>query len=104
MATDITVTELKAKMDANEDFLLLDVRETYEYEMYNIGGKLIPLGFVIESIPSLEEYKTKEIVVHCRSGMRSDTAKSWLAERGFTNVRNLLGGVLAWQEAFDTVK
>ncbi len=98
---DITVQELKEKMDAKEDFLLLDVREVHEYEMFNIGGKLIPLGFVIQAIDELEEYKDKEVVVHCRSGMRSATAKGWLIERGFSNVRNLLGGVLAWQEVYN---
>lgn len=102
--TDITVQELKEKMDNQEDFLLLDVRESFEYDMYNIGAKLIPLGFVIQSIPELEDFKDKEIVVHCRSGMRSATAKSMLNERGFSNVRNLIGGMLAWQEAFDSIK
>ncbi len=104
MNNDITVIELKEKMDKKEDFLIIDVRENYEYDMYNIGAKLIPLGFVISSISELEDFKDKEIIVHCRSGMRSATAKSMLNERGFTNVRNLLGGILAWQETFDTIK
>ncbi len=104
MNSDINVFELKTKMDQKEDFLLIDVRESFEYEMYNIGAKLIPLGTVIEAIPELEDYKDKEIIVHCRSGMRSATAKGLLNERGFTNVRNLTGGILAWQEAFEAIK
>jgi rhodanese-related sulfurtransferase len=104
MNSDINVFELKEKMDQKEDFLLLDVRESYEYDMYNIGAKLIPLGFLINAISELEDYKDKEVVVHCRSGMRSATAKAMLNERGFTNVRNLIGGILAWQEAFEAIK
>ena len=102
--TDITVQELKTKLDNNEEFLLLDVREPLEYEMYNIGARLIPLGDVMAALPQLEEYKEKEIVVHCRSGARSGGAKQAMVQAGFKNVRNLLGGMLAWQEAFENPK
>lgn len=101
---DITVQELKTKLDNKEDFLLLDVREQVEYDMYNIGARLIPLGDVVATLPSLEEFKDKEIVVHCRSGARSGGAKQVMIQAGFTNVRNLLGGMLAWQEAFENPK
>lgn len=103
MMNDITVTELKEKLDNNEDFLLLDVREPLEYEMYNIKARLIPLGTLQDQLASLEEYKDKEIVVHCRSGMRSATAKQMMISGGFQNVRNLLGGMLAWQETFEKI-
>jgi len=100
---DINVLELKAKLDANEDFLLLDVREPFEAEMYNIGARLIPLGTLQASIGELSDCKNSEIVIHCRSGARSATAKSILLENGFTKVRNVLGGMLAWQENFEKI-
>lgn len=100
---DITVTELKSKMDSNEDLIILDVREPFEYEMYNIGAKLIPLGQLPDALRDLEDVKDREIIVHCRSGARSGTAKQMMMQNGFANVRNLLGGMLAWQEAFEKI-
>ncbi len=97
---DITVQELKKKLDSAEKFIFIDVREPYEHEEFNIGGDLISLGHVMDSIPVLEEFKNDEIVVYCRSGARSGMAQSLLESAGFTNVRNLTGGVLAWQETF----
>jgi len=99
---DITVQELKEKLDNNEDFVLIDVREPHEYEEFNIGGELIPLGNVPEAVAALEEeHKDDEIVVYCRSGRRSAAAKEMLKQAGLTNVRNLEGGVLAWIDAFE---
>ena len=93
MSTDISVVELKKRLDAGETINLIDVREQYEYDEFNLGGDLIPLG----TLPGkLEE----EVIVHCRSGARSGTAKMFLIQSGFTNVRNLLGGVLDWQAQF----
>lgn len=97
---DITVEELKSRMDKEEDIFVIDVREPYEYEEYNIGAELIPLGALTNSIDDLEDYKNEEIVVHCRSGARSGQAKQLLTAYGFTKVRNLLGGMLAWQEKY----
>ncbi|MEL6865400.1 MAG: rhodanese-like domain-containing protein [Bacteroidota bacterium] len=96
----ITVQELKQKLDQKEDFLLLDVREPHEYEEFNIGAKLIPLGNIPVAVDDLEDYREKEIVVHCRSGARSASAQQFLIGVGFKDVKNLTGGVLAWQEAF----
>lgn len=93
---DITVQELKTKMDNKEDFVLIDVREPMEYQMFNLDGRLIPLGGLVQHFDDLEEYKDTEIVIYCRSGKRSDTAKHLMERAGFTKVRNLLGGVLAW--------
>lgn len=96
---DITVQELKARMDAGEDIHLIDVREPDEYAEYNIGAKLIPLGNVLAmQVDELEDWKDDEIVVHCRSGKRSLQAGLMLETMGFRNVKNLVGGVLAWQE------
>lgn len=100
--TDITVQELKQKLDAKEDFVFIDVREPYEYEEFNLGAKLIPLGSIPGALNELEPHKNDEIVVHCRSGARSGKAKAFLQQMGYTKVRNLTGGVLAWAEAFGT--
>ncbi len=98
---DITVQELKEKIDNNGDFVLIDVREPHENEEFNIGGKLIPLGTVPEAVTALsEEHEDDEVVVYCRSGRRSAAAKEMLKQAGLKNVRNLEGGVLAWVEAF----
>ena len=98
---DITVEGLKAKMDNKENFFLLDVREPHEYEAYNIGAKLIPLGNLPSSLAELENYKDTEIIVHCRSGARSASAKQFLMQAGFQNVKNLLGGMLDWKDKID---
>lgn len=97
---DINVQELKQKLDQDEKFLFIDVRERHEYEDFNLGGKLIPLGDIPEAIASLEEHKSDEIVIYCRSGQRSGMAQQFLQQHGFSNVRNLTGGVLAWVELF----
>ncbi|MFM8373611.1 MAG: rhodanese-like domain-containing protein [Bacteroidota bacterium] len=97
---DITVQELRQKLDSGEQFLLLDVREPWEYEEFNVGGKLIPVGSLMNQMWELEEYKDQPVVVHCRSGARSAMAQGLMMANGFTNVRNLKGGMLAWLEAF----
>ena len=95
---EISVQGLKAKMDNKEDFVLIDVREKYEYEEFNIGGKLIPLGEIMGTLEDLEEFKGKEIIIHCRSGKRSAMAQQLMLQAGFSDVKNLVGGVLAWQD------
>ncbi|MCC6723306.1 MAG: rhodanese-like domain-containing protein [Saprospiraceae bacterium] len=98
---DITVQELKKRLDEGDNnFVLIDVREPYEREEFNIGGQLVPVGSVMGAIPSLMDHKDKEVVVYCRSGNRSGMAKQLLVASGFTNVRNLLGGMLTWRENF----
>jgi rhodanese-related sulfurtransferase len=98
---DITIQELKQRMDAGDsDFVLIDVREPYEHEEFNVGGKLIPIGGFMAAIPELMAHKEEEVVVYCRSGNRSGMAKQLLEASGFTNARNLTGGMLAWQASF----
>jgi len=98
---DISVQELKEKMDNNEHFVLIDVREPHENEAFNIGGELIPLGNVPQAIEDLaEEHEEDEVVVYCRTGRRSAAAKEMLKQAGLKNVRNLEGGVVAWVDAF----
>ena len=97
---DITVEELKQRLDAGEDLFIIDVREPHEYEEFNIGAQLIPLGTLPMKMYDFDEDKDKEIIVHCRSGMRSNTAKALMVQSGFTNVKNLIGGMMEWQGKF----
>ncbi len=96
----ITVTELKARLDKGETPIIIDVREPYEYAEFNIGAKLIPLGNIQSQINELEEFADQEIIVHCRSGARSAAATDYLSKQGFSNVKNLSGGMLEWQAQF----
>ena len=101
----ITVIDLKARFDAGEKIHLVDCREPREYEEFNLGGELIPLGKIQGmEIEPIEDLKEEEIIVHCRSGQRSMMAALFLEAVGFKNVVNLAGGVLAWQEQFGTAK
>ena len=98
----ITVQELKEKIDNNEDFILLDVREPQEYQFSRIKEKeamLVPLMRLPSVIFKLP--KDKPIYVLCRSGNRSLQATLWLMENGFNNVKNVEGGILAWSDYID---
>ncbi|KXK38150.1 MAG: rhodanese-like domain-containing protein [Saprospiraceae bacterium] len=97
---DITVEELKQKIYRNESFVFIDVREPEEYEQANLGAELIPLGTLPDVLPSLLVHREKEIIIHCRSGARSGNAKLFLVSQGFTNVRNVLGGILEWERLY----
>jgi rhodanese-related sulfurtransferase len=97
---NINVQELKRKLEAKEDFILIDVRESYEYEEFNLGAQLIPLGEIPEAVTEMQDKKDAEIIIHCRSGVRSGRAQQFMLAEGFTNVSNLEGGVIAWIDAF----
>ncbi|RLJ73733.1 rhodanese-like domain-containing protein [Pedobacter alluvionis] len=97
---EISVQELKEKIDNKEDFQLIDVRETFEYEVSNLEGENIPLGGIL--IEADKVSKDKPVIIQCRSGKRSAAAVMQLEQQyGFDNLYNLKGGILAWQEAFD---
>lgn len=88
-------------MDAGEELHLIDVREPYENADFNIGGILLPLGQIRGmQIEEIEDLKDKEIILYCRSGNRSAHAAMFLETMGFGNTKNLVGGMLAWQEKF----
>ena len=98
---NITVEELKQKMDSGEKINLIDCRETHEYEEFNLGGKLVPLGKIqTMQIEEIEDLKNEEVIVHCRSGQRTMMASMVLDQMGFSNTYNLVGGTLAWKEKF----
>ena len=97
---EITVKELKIKIDNEEDFQLIDIRESYEKEICNIGGELIPMGDVMGSLEKIS--KNKPVVLHCRSGKRSAAMVMHLGTMGFDNLYNLKGGILAWADEIDS--
>ncbi|MHA4810517.1 rhodanese-like domain-containing protein [Flavitalea flava] len=95
----ISVEELKSRIDAGEPLNLLDVREPGEHAEFNIGGILLPLGKVqTMQTDDIEDWKDKEVICYCRSGNRSGQACLILETAGFTNVTNVSGGMLAWQD------
>lgn len=96
---DITAKELKERLENGEKVNLVDVREEYEYQEDNLGGKLIPLGELAEKLSQIEDLKDQEVVVYCRSGARSANAKYYMTSQGFTKVRNLLGGIMMYRGA-----
>jgi len=96
---EISVEELKLRLDAKEDIYILDVREPHEYKICNINGHLIPLGDLPKRVQELDP--SKEMVVHCRSGARSAKAVGLLQQAGFTKAKNLAGGILAWADRID---
>jgi sulfur-carrier protein adenylyltransferase/sulfurtransferase len=96
---EITVEELKQQLDAKQDVFVLDVREPHEYKICNINGYLIPLGDLPKRVQELDP--AKEMVVHCRSGVRSGKAVAFLQKAGFTKAKNLQGGILAWADRID---
>jgi adenylyltransferase/sulfurtransferase len=97
--SEIQVEELKRRLDAKEDVFVLDVREPHEYQICNIGGHLIPLGDLPRRVNELDS--SREIVAHCRSGVRSAKAVDFLQQAGFKKVHNLAGGILAWADRID---
>ncbi len=98
-AGDIQVEELKRRLDKGDDIFVLDVREPHEYQICNLNGYLIPLGDLPKRVNELDS--SKEIVAHCRSGVRSAKAVAFLKQAGFKKVHNLTGGILAWADRVD---
>jgi sulfur-carrier protein adenylyltransferase/sulfurtransferase len=97
---EIDVKEVKEKLDRGDNFVLIDVREPHEYQICNIpGAKLIPLGTVQQHLGELDP--EADIVIHCKSGMRSAKACGILKAAGFKHVRNMRGGILAWSDQVD---
>lgn len=99
--TTISIEELQNRLNAGEKLNILDVREPHENSEFNIGGLLLPLGQIQSmQLDEIENWKEDEVIVYCRSGNRSGQACLILAAAGFTNVKNLTGGMLHWREKF----
>jgi rhodanese-related sulfurtransferase len=96
--TNISAGEMLSRVQDGEQLNLLDVREKIEYHTYNIGGTNIPLPVLKDKLNELQWNKTDEIIVICKAGIRSATAKSILELNGYNNIRNLTGGLLALQK------
>ena len=100
MGFTITARELKDRLDKGDQIFILDVREPWEYSLAKIEGSvLIPLGSLPQSLDKLD--RNVEIVAHCHLGMRSADAAGFLLQQGFTNVKNLVGGIDAWSVQID---
>ncbi len=95
----LTVKELKRRIDAGEDVQLIDVREPYEYQIAQIGGKLIPQNDVPQRLAEID--RDREVIVQCRSGARSQRIAEFLKQSGYSRVANLAGGILAWSDEID---
>ncbi|HEY2858423.1 MAG TPA: molybdopterin-synthase adenylyltransferase MoeB [Terracidiphilus sp.] len=95
----ITVKELKRRMDAGEDVQLIDVREPHEYQIAQIGGKLIPQNDVPNRLAEID--RNREVIVHCKSGGRSQRISEFLQQQGYPRVANLAGGITAWSDEID---
>lgn len=99
-ALDTTVEDLKTRIDGKDEVLVLDVREPQEFQICRIpGSTLIPLNDLPQRLAELEGYK--DMVVHCKSGVRSAKAVKLLHEAGFSDAKNLRGGILAWIDEID---
>ena len=100
MIKEITVKELKHKFDNNEDFMLLDVRNIQEVLFSKINGSIhIPMNEIMDRINELDS--NKEIIIQCKSGKRSARVCEYLMTQNFKNVKNLIGGIIAWSDEID---
>ena len=100
MSFVITPKELKARLDQGEQLVLLDVREPWENAIAKLDNSLlIPLGTLPQSLSKLD--KGTEIIAYCHHGMRSGDATGFLLQQGFSNVKNLIGGIDAWSLQID---
>jgi len=95
----VTVAALKQKLDQKADIFILDVREPHEYQICNLNGYLIPVGDLPKRVNELDS--SREIIAHCRSGVRSARAVTFLRRAGFKKVYNLTGGILEWADKID---
>ncbi len=99
---EIDVETLDQKLKSVQPPFVLDVREQHEYDFVNIGAKLIPLGQLADRVNEIADMKDKEVIIHCRSGVRSLEACKILESAGFKDVANLSGGILDWARKIDT--
>lgn len=99
---DITSVELKERVDAGTAPIMVDVREPFEWNMQHLDGvEKISMGDIPTKLSELAKWKDEELVVICRSGGRSGNITNFLRQQGFTNVRNLTGGMLGWKRDID---
>ncbi len=102
MSEDITCQEVKRRLEEGTSFHFIDVREEWEHTESNIGAKCFPLGELPQNLDELSQFKMDEIIVHCKTGPRGNRAKKYLTSQGFTNVRNMLGGITEYLEIHES--
>lgn len=95
----VSAAELKDWISANRDFLLVDIREAWERELFNIGGLHIPMGDLLGHLPEIP--KDKDVVLYCEKGIRSTIAIQRMETLGYNNLYNLSGGMKAWKYSFE---
>lgn len=99
---EINCQAVKSKLDAGDDFLLLDCREVDEYQTVNIkGAKLLPMSQLMTRVGEVEEFKGKPVVVHCHHGGRSLKVANWLRQQGFQQAQSMAGGIDEWATSID---
>ena len=98
---DISVQELKERLDAGTAPRIIDVREPHEFNLDHIAAEHLPMGQVPGRLAELASHKDQELVIVCRSGGRSGNIANFLKSQGYSQVRNLTGGMLAWQANID---
>jgi len=102
MSIEIDCQSVQSKLDASDDFLLLDCREQNEWDHVHIeGATLIPMSEIQKRVGELDEHRDRELVVYCHHGGRSLQVAMWLAQQGFRNVLNMTGGIDAWAQQVD---
>lgn len=95
----LTAKELKRRIDAGEPMYILDVRESWEHKVAQIGGKLIPMNEIPQRLAEID--REREIIVHCHHGVRSQRVAEFLQQAGYPRVVNLAGGIDAWSREVD---
>ena len=99
---EIDCSQVKVKLEAGEDFLLLDCREQYEYDTVCLpAAMLVPMSEIQERVGELDSYRQQEIVVYCHHGARSLQVTFWLQQQGFENVRSMSGGIDEWAQTIE---
>jgi adenylyltransferase/sulfurtransferase len=96
---EITVEELKSLLDEKKSIQLIDCREQKEYDLVNLGGKLIPMNEIPQHLSDFDP--DQGLIIMCRTGSRSAMVTEFLRRNGFPNAQNLQGGIYAWTERID---
>lgn len=94
---------VKSKLDAGDDFLLLDCREQPEWNHVHIdGATLLPMSEIQNRVGELDDHRSRDVVVYCHHGGRSLQVAMWLQQQGFASVQSMAGGIDVWAQEIDT--
>jgi len=97
---EIYADELKNRLDAKENLYVIDIREKHEFEEFNLGSENVQLGELSAHLKKIDHLKDEEIIIICDIGHRSELAKNFMTELGFTKVRNLFGGLIEFKRTY----